>query len=51
MESKRKSTDPYENDDDKYQEHFRKTFITEKMVDDGEGESFSMHEMLIPSGR
>jgi len=46
--------DPYEGDDDKYQEHFRKTFITEnqRMVDeDALEEAFTVHDMLIPSGR
>ena len=50
--SPKATEDPYVNDDDKYQEHFRKTFITEnqKMVEDI-GESFSVHDMMIPAGR
>jgi hypothetical protein len=49
-----RNQDPYENDEDKYQEHFRKTFITEnqRMVDDeGEPNSFTLHEMMIPAGK
>jgi hypothetical protein len=46
--------DPYENDEDKYQEHFRKTFITEKErfnEEEEEENAFTLHDMLIPAGR
>lgn len=43
--------DPYQGDDDKYQEHFRKTFITEKEKDTEEGQAWSLHEMMIPAGK
>ena len=48
-----KNKDPYEGDDDKYQEHFRKTFITEnqRMADEAEADTFTLHDMLIPSGK
>ncbi len=44
--------DPYQGDESKYQEHFRKTFITENQKD-GEGgkECWSLHDMMIPAGK
>lgn len=43
--------DPYEGDADKYQEHFRKTFITENQKGDGEiKEVWTLHDMMIPAG-
>lgn len=53
-EIKEAAQDPYENDEEKYQEHFRKTFITEnqRMVDEmGDSKAFSLHEMMIPAGK
>ena len=51
--------DPYQGDEDKYQEHFRKTFITEKEKDTEEGQAWScdvigcrsLHDMMIPAGK
>ena len=50
--------DPYQGDDKTYQEHFRKTFITENqkkmMGDAAPGESkqiWTLHDMIIPAGK
>ena len=43
--------DPYKGDENTYQEHFRKTFITENQKDGmGDIEAWSLHGMLIPNG-
>ena len=50
--------DPYQGDDKTYQEHFRKTFITEnqkKMMGDAVPEEskqiWTLHDMIIPAGK
>ena len=45
------NNDPYDGDEGKYQEHFRKTFITEKDKDENNGDTFSLHDMMIPAGK
>lgn len=43
--------DPYDGNDDKYQEHFRKTFITENQKGENEPqEVWTLHDMMIPAG-
>ena len=44
-------SDPYNGDEGKYQEHFRKTFITEKDKDGDNSDTFSLHDMMIPAGK
>ena len=46
-------SDPYGGDEggDQYQEHFRKTFITEKEKDGDNSDNFSLHDMMIPAGK
>ena len=44
--------DPYKGDDQTYQDHFRKTFITEnqKKMDDNKAK-WTLHDMIIPAGK
>lgn len=43
--------DPYVGDENTYQEHFRKTFITENQKgDNNEQDLWTLHDMLIPAG-
>ena len=37
-------------DDQQYQDHFRKTFITDNQKKDAEEESWTLHDMMIPNG-
>lgn len=55
----RDEQDPYNGDDQTYQEHFRKTFITEnqkKMMGGGlpqeeSKQNWTLHDMIIPAGK
>ena len=42
--------DPYMGDENTYQEHFRKTFITENQKDGESREVWTLHDMMIPAG-
>lgn len=42
--------DPYIGDENTYQEHFRKTFITENQKDGEAREVWTLHDMMIPAG-
>ena len=43
--------DPYLGDEGKYQEHFRKTFITENQKDNASNfDTWTLHDMMIPAG-
>jgi hypothetical protein len=42
--------DPYMGDEQTYQEHFRKTFITENQKETELKEAWSLHDMMIPAG-
>ena len=42
--------DPYENDENTYQEHFRKTFITENQKESEMKEAWTLHDIMIPAG-
>lgn len=46
--------DPYQNDDKTYQDHFRKTFITENQKKPGVDQTksaWTLHDMIIPAGK
>jgi hypothetical protein len=44
--------DPYQGNEDQYQDHFRKTFITENQKKDGEKKQlWTLHDMIIPAGK
>ena len=38
-------------DDKQYQDHFRKTFITDNQKKEAEEESWTLHDMMIPGGQ
>ena len=42
--------DPYMGDEQTYQEHFRKTFITENQKETEVKEAWTLHDMMIPAG-
>lgn len=42
--------DPYENDEETYKDHFRKTFITQDNKKE-EVSLYTLHDMMIPAGR
>ena len=42
--------DPYMGNEETYQDHFRKTFITEKQNDEENLEVWTLHDMMIPAG-
>lgn len=42
--------DPYMGDEQTYQEHFRKTFITENQKETEMKEAWTLHDMMIPAG-
>lgn len=46
----RPEEDPYMGDENTYQEHFRKTFITENQKEGEAKEAWTLHDMLIPAG-
>jgi hypothetical protein len=37
-------------DDQQYQDHFRKTFITDNQGKNAEEDSWTLHDMMIPGG-
>ena len=48
--------DPYIGDENTYQQHFRKTFITEDQKGKdgmaiGEDQVWTLHDMMIPAGQ
>lgn len=50
------AVDPYVGDENTYQQHFRKTFITEDQkgkdgMGIGEDQIWSLHDMMIPAGQ
>jgi hypothetical protein len=42
--------DPYENDEETYKDHFRKTFITQDNKKE-QATLYTLHDMMIPAGR
>lgn len=38
-------------DDKQYQDHFRKTFITDNQKKETDEESWTLHDMMIPGGQ
>ena len=46
-----KVADPYQGDEETYQVHFRKTFITENQKEGESKECWSLHDMMIPAGK
>lgn len=47
-----KEEDPYKGNEDQYQDHFRKTFITENQKKEDKGRQlWTLHDMIIPAGK
>lgn len=44
------AVDPYQNDEETYQDHFRKTFITENKKDQDNEDAWTLHDIIIPAG-